>query len=234
MKRMRDEVLRAAWLNGLAGVIYTALLAAILILLSGRADWTAAWLFVGVYAVLTAVSLLALYWRDPDLLVERSSMPADTKAWDRALSVIVARVGPVTTWIVCGLEARWNQPGERISPVVWVGLALILLGFALTQWAMLSNPFFSGVVRIQVERGHIVAEGGPYRWVRHPGYVGMILSLLAAPLILTSRWGWIPAGLTAVAVVVRTSLEDRALLEELPGYTDYAGRVRWKLLPGVW
>jgi protein-S-isoprenylcysteine O-methyltransferase Ste14 len=234
MKRVRDEVARAVWLNGLAGVIYTALLAAVLILVSGRADWVAGWLFVGVYAALTAVSIISLYYHDPDLLVERSSMPEGTKSWDRVLSIIVARVGPVTTWVVCGLEARWNQPGERISPVVWVGLALMLLGYALSQWAMLSNPFFSGVMRIQVERGHTVVQHGPYRLVRHPGYVGMILSLLAAPLILTSRWGWIPAGLTAVAVVVRTALEDRALLEELPGYAEYAGRVRWRLAPGVW
>ena len=99
---------------------------------------------------------------------------------------------------------------------------------------MAANAFFSMVVRIQEDRGHAVATGGPYRYVRHPGYVGMMLSLLGTPLLLGSLWALVPAGLATCLYVVRTALEDRTLQEELEGYKDYAGQVRRRLLPGVW
>jgi protein-S-isoprenylcysteine O-methyltransferase Ste14 len=89
-------------------------------------------------------------------------------------------------------------------------------------------------VRIQKERGHTVVTDGPYRLVRHPGYVGSILSLMAAPFLLGSRWALIPAVLGVAGYVVRTALEDRTLQDELPGYREYTQRTRWRLLPGVW
>jgi protein-S-isoprenylcysteine O-methyltransferase Ste14 len=93
---------------------------------------------------------------------------------------------------------------------------------------------FSQVVRIQAERGHSVATGGPYRWVRHPGYAGMILFELTVPILLASWWAWIPSVLNATLFVVRTALEDRTLQGELEGYRDYTRQVRYRLLPGVW
>jgi protein-S-isoprenylcysteine O-methyltransferase Ste14 len=99
---------------------------------------------------------------------------------------------------------------------------------------MVSNKFFSTSVRIQMERDHTVASGGPYRYVRHPGYVGYIVSGFAAPLALGSLWALIPAAITLCLLVVRTALEDRTLQDELDGYREYAARVRYRLLPGVW
>jgi protein-S-isoprenylcysteine O-methyltransferase Ste14 len=104
----------------------------------------------------------------------------------------------------------------------------------LLTWSMAANAFFAQTVRIQEDRGHTVATGGPYRYVRHPGYVGGILFQVATPLILGSVWALIPAGLTVCLTIIRTALEDRTLLEELDGYKEYAGRVRYRLLPGVW
>jgi protein-S-isoprenylcysteine O-methyltransferase Ste14 len=109
-----------------------------------------------------------------------------------------------------------------------------VLGLALFSWAMFSNTFFSSAVRIQQERGHAVCNTGPYRFVRHPGYVGAILQSLVMPLMLNSLWAFIPAGLAVLLMVVRTALEDKTLQEELQGYTEYAHRVRYRLLPGVW
>ena len=114
------------------------------------------------------------------------------------------------------------------------GLLLTLLGYALFLWAMASNAFFAEGVRIQEERGHTVATGGPYRYVRHPGYVGAIVAQLATPLLLESPWAVIPSAGSAGLYVLRTCLEDRTLVEELPGYREYARRVRCRLLPGVW
>nr|NIN68360.1 isoprenylcysteine carboxylmethyltransferase family protein [Anaerolineae bacterium]NIN98447.1 isoprenylcysteine carboxylmethyltransferase family protein [Anaerolineae bacterium] len=107
-------------------------------------------------------------------------------------------------------------------------------GYALGVWAIASNAFFSQIVRIQKERGHRVATGGPYRFVRHPGYVGTILVGLAAPIMLGSLWALIPGGAVALLFILRTALEDQTLLGELEGYGTYAGRVRYRLLPGVW
>jgi protein-S-isoprenylcysteine O-methyltransferase Ste14 len=104
----------------------------------------------------------------------------------------------------------------------------------LSSWAVVSNKFFSDVIRIQTDRGHTVISDGPYRFMRHPGYVGMILYSLAAPFLLDSPWALIPGGLTVLLVIVRTVVEDRTLLEQLDGYQEYAGRVRYRLLPGVW
>jgi protein-S-isoprenylcysteine O-methyltransferase Ste14 len=110
----------------------------------------------------------------------------------------------------------------------------MVLGYALFLWAMASNAFFAEGVRIQQERGHTVAAGGPYRYVRHPGYVGAILSQAATPFLLGSAWALIPSVASAALYVVRTYLEDQALRQELPGYEAYAQRTRYRLLPGVW
>jgi protein-S-isoprenylcysteine O-methyltransferase Ste14 len=113
-------------------------------------------------------------------------------------------------------------------------LVFVVLGFGFASWAMIANAFFAGPVRIQDERGHAVASEGPYRFVRHPGYVGWIVSGVALPLMLGSGWALIPAVLAAVALIIRTALEDRTLREELDGYTEYAQRVRYRLVPGIW
>jgi protein-S-isoprenylcysteine O-methyltransferase Ste14 len=101
-------------------------------------------------------------------------------------------------------------------------------------WAMASNPFFATTVRIQAERGHTVASSGPYQWIRHPGYAGSLVYTLMTPLVLCSWWTVIPAVLTIALIILRTGLEDQTLKTELPGYEEYAGRVRHRLVPGVW
>jgi len=116
----------------------------------------------------------------------------------------------------------------------WVYLGFFILGNALFSWAMISNYFFSTSVRIQFDRNRTVATGGPYCYVRHPGYVGFIVFNLAAPLILGSFWALIPAGITTVLFILRTAFEDRTLLEELEGYKEYAEKVQYRLLPGIW
>jgi protein-S-isoprenylcysteine O-methyltransferase Ste14 len=99
---------------------------------------------------------------------------------------------------------------------------------------MLVNAHFEVTVRIQTDRHHQVVTTGPYAFVRHPGYVGASLWALGSPLIVGSAWGLIPAGLTVLLLILRTWLEDKTLCAELPGYADYAQRVRSRLLPGLW
>jgi len=107
-------------------------------------------------------------------------------------------------------------------------------GYALGSYALIENAYFSGVVRIQADRGQHVVSSGPYRWLRHPGYAGTLLAYLATPFLLDSAWALLPALFLAAVLILRTRLEDQTLQAELDGYRDYAQRVRYRLLPGVW
>lgn len=115
-----------------------------------------------------------------------------------------------------------------------VGFIFITFGYAFAVWALLENRFFSSVVRIQTDRGHVVCDTGPYRFVRHPGYAGNILPLFGIVLALGSIWTLIPAAVATIITVIRTQLEDQTLQEELSGYRDYAQRVRYRLIPGIY
>jgi protein-S-isoprenylcysteine O-methyltransferase Ste14 len=169
---------------------------------------------------------------NPQVLRHRLGLKKGTEPWDWVwLSVFVPAV--VGILVVAGLDVRSN--GQLLPQSVRpVGLVLFVLGGGLFLRAMGENPFFEKTVRIQHERDHHVIETGPYRFVRHPGYIGMIAWVLSFPLLLTSPWAFVPAGLTVVCLVVRTALEDQTLYNKLPGYADYATRVRSRLVPGVW
>jgi protein-S-isoprenylcysteine O-methyltransferase Ste14 len=215
-------------------IFFVALMACALFLSAGRLDWIMAWALLGCYIAGMLVGAVVMLARSPDLIAERAEFKAGAKAWDRHLAAALGLYGPLATWIVAGLNARFGWP-PRVPPGLEGGaLAAAALSMALVTWSMASNRFFSSYVRIQKDRGHVVASGGPYRYVRHPGYVGMLGFGLATPLILGSVWALIPAGLTLVVVVVRTALEDRTLQRELEGYQAYAQRVRYRLVPGLW
>jgi protein-S-isoprenylcysteine O-methyltransferase Ste14 len=138
------------------------------------------------------------------------------------------------TFVVCGLDARFGcSPPIRL----WIeGLALMLFsaGYGFALWATYSNPFFSTFVRIQRERGHHVIDRGPYAFVRHPGYAGAVVAHLVLPIALGSLLGLVPAVLGVVLIALRAVAEERTLALRLPGYREYAGRVRWRFVPGVW
>jgi len=127
-----------------------------------------------------------------------------------------------------------SPPGSFSLWIKILALLMIIAGYSLASYALMENRFFSGVVRLQTERGHHPVTGGPYRWMRHPGYAGSLMTFFAIPFWMDSWWTFLPAFLLAAVLVLRTSLEDRFLQENLPGYADYAARVRFRLLPGVW
>jgi protein-S-isoprenylcysteine O-methyltransferase Ste14 len=137
-------------------------------------------------------------------------------------------------YVTAGFDAvrfEWSTMPLWLWPL---GLALWLAGYALFTWSMGVNPFFEKTVRIQTERGHRVIDTGPYRFVRHPGYLGFFGWGLSTPLLLGSWWAFLPALLSMVSLVIRTALEDRTLREELAGYREYASKVRYRLIPGIW
>jgi protein-S-isoprenylcysteine O-methyltransferase Ste14 len=200
---------------------------------AGQIDWWPAWASIAVMlAWITATAIVILRF-NPDLLAERLRPRQGAKPWDTAIMSILG-LAQLGRYIVAGLDQRdgWTG-GFPLAPQI-AALAVCALGYALVVWATAANAFFSQIVRIQPERGHTVATGGPYHYVRHPAYAGAILYELAVPVLLASWWALIPSGLNAILLILRTALEDRTLQAELAGYAGYARQVRHRLLPGVW
>jgi protein-S-isoprenylcysteine O-methyltransferase Ste14 len=211
------------------------IVAAILFVSSGRLNWWAAWVYLGIYVVGSTVSILAMVLFNPELIAERTrGLRPDTKGWDRAVVNLYGFAIGLLTPLIAGLDIRfgWSQQIPLAVPVL--ALLFALLGFGVGSWAVALNRFYIATVHVQKDRGHSVVSEGPYRFVRHPGYLGSIMACIATPLILNSLWALIPAGLAILFLVVRTALEDRTLREELNGYTEYAQRVRYRLVPGIW
>jgi protein-S-isoprenylcysteine O-methyltransferase Ste14 len=200
---------------------------------AGQLDWAAGWAYIGIYVAFIALNAILLLPGRRELIAERGRVAPNTERWDRVLAALYTLLGPAIL-VVGGLDQRfgWTEPFPLVVPVV--AAIVMALGYGLFSWAMVSNPFFSTVVRIQTDRGHTVATGGPYRFVRHPGYAGALALTLATPFLLGSWPALIPAAALMTILIVRTILEDRTLRRELPGYVDYTGRVRYRLLPGIW
>ncbi len=209
--------------------------AAVLFAAAGRLDWPAGWVYLVLVGTLTLANRWLMLRRSPELAAERmeSFGKKDMKGWDRALAPLVA-LGPALVWLAAGLDRRYGWSPALANSTQVTALVLVALSYALGHWATAVNPFFSGVVRIQKERGHRVIERGPYRHVRHPGYVSAILFSLATGPALGSRWALIPAGLVVLLIIIRTALEDKTLQGELDGYREYAAQVRYRLVPGLW
>lgn len=224
--RMRNRVL--------IGVANLVLVAAALFWLAGRLDWTRGWAFLGLFVAGQTISALVLGRRDPELLRRRMRIGAGTKRWDRWwLALFMVLFLSILT--VAALDSGRFGWSSAPSWTWCAGAVLYALSLALTTWTMTVNTHFEKTVRIQRERGHRVIDRGPYAFVRHPGYLFIIAGIIPSPaLLLGSWWALLPASATAAWLVLRTALEDRTLRRELPGYEEYARRVRYRLIPALW
>lgn len=207
------------------------ILAAALFASAGSLHWPMAWVFLGLFVASAVVGFVGV---SRSLIVERSHLLAKTERGDAPLSVTFAFLLYPGTLLACGLDRRfgWSLP---LPPAVQLlALGVFIAGYGFAFQATRANPFFSAAVRIQRDRGHRVVDQGPYRWVRHPGYAGASVAHLALPIALGSLWGLAPAVLGVGLLACRVIGEERMLREGLPGYAEYARRVRWRLVPGVW
>ncbi|MFC2004737.1 methyltransferase family protein [Chloroflexota bacterium] len=212
-------------------LLSTIIFMVVLFVAAGSMLWVNAWVLAGFIlgGYLSGVVLI-----DPNLLEERVGVKSGIKRKDILFSVIMGRLGPLSTYIVAGLDFRFDWSALFPTGFVVAGFALYVIGFAISLWAMKENKFFSSVVRIQKERGHYAVSSGPYRFVRHPGYTGSIINIVALPFALTSLWALIPAITTSIIAIIRTFLEDNTLSSELDGYKTYVKSVKYRLLPGIW
>jgi protein-S-isoprenylcysteine O-methyltransferase Ste14 len=207
--------------------------AAILFLAAGRLTWVWAWVFLGISLVSVFINGTFLLRTSPETVAERGQYK-EMQDWDKIVSGLWSLAQFLLLPLSAGLDVRfgWTSPVS----IAWhsAGAAALAAGLGLSGWAMIANAYFSTVVRIQLDRGHTVCRTGPYRFVRHPGYVGFMLQSLGIPVLLGSWWALIPAVLATTLMIIRTSFEDRMLQAQLPGYQGYIRDVRYRLLPGIW
>lgn len=211
-------------------VFAQVVVAAVLFVSAGTLAWGWAWVYVITAIVLVAINALVL---PRDVIAERGRRKENVKQWDKVMSVLLS-VTSLLIFLVAGLEYRLVGPATYAVWIHLAALALLVAGQLFFTWAMTANHFFSTRVRLQSERGHTVATGGPYRYVRHPGYLGMTVANMSVPVLLGSLWALLPATLMVVVIVVRTAFEDRMLQAELAGYSDFAQKTHYRLIPYVW
>ena len=217
-------------------IVVYLLIPLILFICGGDLGWWQAWLYS---MLILAAGIGGRMWaeqRHPGLTAERQNIEIiqSAKNWDKVLAPLMAVSIGYPMVLVAGLDHRFNWSTEFPLWLIVIGFILISLGYAFAAWALVENRFFYSVVCIRTELGHQVCDSGPYRIVRHPGYAGNIPPLLGIVLALGSVWTLIPAAVALIIAVTRTALEDQTLQEELPGYRDYARRVRYRLLPGIY
>jgi protein-S-isoprenylcysteine O-methyltransferase Ste14 len=189
-------------------------------------------LYVGLALIGTTLNHV-LVRAGSDITVARAREAPAGQNWDKRLLGAYFIVS-IVTFLVAGMDSgRFGWSGQVPMGVTLAGVVLILAGQVVFALAKRENDFFSSTVRIQAERGHAVCDTGLYRVVRHPGYLGMLMSLLAFPMVMNAYWAFVPALVGGAILVIRTVLEDRFLARSLSGYADYARKTRWRLVPGV-
>ena len=222
--------------QGIKLLVVYFLIPLILLICGGDLGWWQAWLYSMLILGAGIGGRLWAEHRHPGLTGERQNIEIiqEAKAWDKVLAPLMALSIGYPMVLVAGLDHRFNWSTEFPLWLILIGFIFISLGYAFAAWALLENRFFYSVVCIQTDRGHVVCDSGPYRFVRHPGYAGNILGLFGIVLALGSVWALIPATVASIIAVIRTALEDQTLQAELPGYRDYARRVRYRLIPAIY
>lgn len=217
-------------------VMYLLLMPMILFIAAGTLYWKMGWIYVITSIAFTAISRIIVFRKNPEMLKERArSLEAENiKGWDRTILLFNVMLAPPIVFIVIGLDVRFSWSPHIPILIQSVALIGVVLGYVIVGWAMIANRFFSAVVRIQKERNQTVVSDGPYKFVRHPGYAGGILTSVSTPIMLGSLWASLPVGFVVGLTIVRTFLEDKTLQEELDGYKEYSTEVRFRLIPNVW
>lgn len=216
----------------LAIMVLVIVFAVYILMYARRLGWALGWIYAGIFAAAWMINLVCLALWNPKLIKRRMRLGKGTKTWDKVWTFLFA-LAVIAIFVVVNIEER---EGASSTPgAAWLlGFAIFVAGWTLVIWSMVVNPFFEKTVRIQTENEHRVIDTGPYAYVRHPGYVGFVGWIISTPLLLASAWAFLPALITVLLLMIRTALEDRTLRYELSGYKEYAHRVRFRLIPGVW
>ena len=227
-----EKASRGLFRRSMLALAVWVLILAVMMFVPAGIGWRRGWLFWFVFGVYAFVSAIYLWRVNPEIYVARSKVHAGTKSWDKVLMVpILASL--LAIFLAAGLDARYGWSSVS-TPFVALGYVAFTLGFVVTNWVYAVNKFAEPSVRIQSDRGHKVVDTGPYAIVRHPLYAASIVLVAGMALAMGSYWALVPGAVGTLVLIVRTVLEDRVLQNELDGYRDYAYRVRYRLVPGIW
>jgi len=231
-----NKRLRAAGIKSfLLASVMLALQMIIFFISAGHIVGPRPWTFFGTSFMHYAMSTIVQYKLNPELLVQRLKRKREgSKLWDEILMRLSNLMVLIAVPVMAGLDIGRFQWSDLDVQFAVLGFAFFITSTVLINWAMAVNPHFEPTVRIQKDRGHKVISSGPYKIVRHPGYLAGILYTLSIPLIIGSVFTFIPVGIYAIFFIIRTSLEDSTLHKELDGYSEYARQVKHKLFPGIW
>jgi protein-S-isoprenylcysteine O-methyltransferase Ste14 len=228
-QEMREKIIKR-----LRQVVITTLVQAVIVFLAaGSFSWEWGWWFVGTYFVGILINAALLFAVNPAVIAERSDSD-EMRGWDRLWGTLAFLTLMGIIPLVGGLDFRFGWSGDISHGLHLTGVGLFFVGGLLFAWAMAFNAKFATVVRVGDEDNHPVATDGPYRIVRHPGYLGACFQAVGLPLLFGSWWAFIGAGVSWIAVIIRTALEDRTLQEELPGYENLVAKTKFRLFPGIW
>ena len=208
------------------------LMISLLFLVAGRWDYWQGWVYT-ITNTIVLVLMGTVLTKNPELVEERLNPKEGVKSWDKLYFAVTTPLYMMAL-LLGGLDARFGWTTNMPLFVYWSSVIVYLIGQAIFLWARYTNNYFSSMVRIQTERGHTVCKEGPYRYVRHPGYVGGFLFTIVVGLMLGSWWASIPQIIAALMLVWRTAREDKTLQAELPGYFEFTKETKYRLLPGVW
>lgn len=218
------------FLKSLSGIIFFNL---ILFVFAWRVDYYQGWIYSGM-SISGLIMDFLISGADIELIKERGEPGKGAKDWDKRILGLSA-LTTIIAYAVAGLDSGRFHWSPHLNPgICFLGMALVFIGQVLFLFAKKENRFFSSIVRIQNDRGHTVCDTGLYQFVRHPGYLGMIISWIGFPLLIASTWTIIPVSFAIILLLVRTNLEDNLLVNELSGYGEYAKKTRCKVIPLLW
>ena len=234
MAQPTSQVPASLWFKRILSVLVLIIIMdSFLFGVAGRLDWLGAWLLTGLYLFFLLVVVVWGTRNAPGLMEERSRVAENVKPWDKTITWIYTFL-LIALLVISGLDAgrfRWSVMPTALQII---GIILLILAGLVIWWVISVNYYLSRYARIQDDRGQKVVTDGPYQYVRHPMYAMLIPFMFGIALVLGSWWALIPAGLIGILYLFRTSMEDRMLQEELPGYREYTQKVRYRLFPGIW
>lgn len=236
MKNQRDQtkLTKAGLLAALTSFRWLIIFSLLFVLAAGTIRVPRFWIFAGILFVGSMISAFLMIKLSPELANKRGKSQKGTKKWDLFLIVPYVLILIIINPLVAALDTvrfQWSSLGFSS---LYIGIVLYVISFIIMTWAMMTNKHFEGTVRIQEDRGHRVISHGPYKFIRHPGYLAMILNSFAVPLMLGSLFTFIPVGISLILLLIRTSLEDKTLRNELSGYKEYSQKIKYRLVPFIW
>ncbi|MBN1221694.1 MAG: isoprenylcysteine carboxylmethyltransferase family protein [Candidatus Aminicenantes bacterium] len=214
-------------------IFFLLLQAGFFFLPAGTLNWPEAWIWLAIFLIYGVAIIIWMKKYDPELFRERSRIKIPKRKWDKLIGVGLA-VFFIPVYVIPGFDAVRYGWSHVPVPVEIIGFLCFVVSVAWVARVAKENTYLSRIVEIQKERGHKVITTGPYRFVRHPMYLGSIVYIISIPLALGSLYALIPSALCAILLIIRTRFEEKTLHSELEGYPEYARKTRFRLFPGIW